>query len=110
MILAALDRLAALATQWRATATERRTLTAVDPGADTLEHCARQLEGEIESVRRSPRAMRVADFAAIVSMETGRQVPVTTVRRWIRQGMVPATRVGRDYLIPADARPSKKAA
>lgn len=88
-----------LASAWIAEAKRRRTVTALDAVADTLEYVAGEL---LERVRLSAFAfdeVTVEQFA-----QTHRVLPAT-VRRWCRQNRLGARRTPNGYVIPANAVP-----
>lgn len=43
------------------------------------------------------------EFLTVHEVAKRLRVHPATVRRWINEGVIPATRVGRDYRIPADS-------
>jgi hypothetical protein len=94
----------ALADLWRAEAARRRKLTAVDPAADVLEHCASELTQQTADLRTGVAVLTVGDYARL------KHVTPQTVRRWIRRGELPATGTSEGYVIPRDARRTRAAA
>jgi hypothetical protein len=98
----ALERIfATLHTQgaaWKAEAARRRQLTAVDPAADVLEHCAAELALQVADLEAGLATLTVYDMARI------ERVQPQTVRNWIRRGELAAVKTADGYAIPRTAR------
>ncbi|MFA6165358.1 MAG: helix-turn-helix domain-containing protein [Gemmatimonadaceae bacterium] len=88
---AVLQRASTCAHHWTTEAEHRRSYSKVDPVADTLEACARQLLHSLDDA--SMQEVSTTEYARI----HGRSVQ--TVRRWCALGQITARRDGRDYLI-----------
>lgn len=91
--------------RWRALVRERRTLTAIDPAADALEKCARELEDAMTEAANAGRMLTPEEYAA------PRGISPASVRKWCRAGEMPGATQNEagKWQIPATAvRPRKR--
>src|SRR4051812_45954362 len=90
----------ALVDAWVAEAGHRRRVSAVDPAANAMEFCARELRKEIERVDRETAYLTVSDFAKT------KCVSESTVRRLCAGGELEGALKGfdGDWRIPRNAR------
>lgn len=88
---------------WREEATRRRRVTAADPGADTLDFCATELEKKVAEVRASTVRLSVAEYAEL------KNVSDQTIVNWIHRGWLKAERGTKGFLIDPKAEPDKTA-
>lgn len=88
--------------EWRTRAASQRHPSIHNPIADTLDVCATELE---EALGGDVRFVGVEDYARIHPDKPNPQ----TVRRWCRDGWLPAVQTRKGYLIHRDAvvRPVK---
>lgn len=78
--------LKSVADGWEQEAQQRRRFTAVDPVADTLDHCAGELRHQIGLCRDGLGSLSVEDYAR----DEG--VTPQSVRLWIRTGQLSASK------------------
>ncbi len=86
MIEALFGSLRALGDGWRAEAARRRRISATDPVADTLEHCAGELHAHVHELDGDTVWLGPEGYAEL------HHVTAQTVRNWIRHGELDATR------------------
>jgi excisionase family DNA binding protein len=103
MIDAVFAQLRGVAEGWSREATRRRQISAVDPVADALTHCASELGEQLRQLDADTALLSVEDYAA------ARHVTPQTVRAWIRHGELEAVRTERGYRIRRVARRRKSA-
>jgi len=92
----------AVAHGWRDEAVRRRRITQTDPVADTLEHCASEVEDQVQDLEAGAHFVTVEDYAEL----TGKTPQ--TVRSWIRRGRLQAVSTKHGLRIRRDAEPLKK--
>lgn len=104
MILDAMfGELTSVATAWKTEAGQRRRFTAVDPVADTLDHCATELESQVASLREGAYYLTVEDYARL------HDVSAPTVRTWIKTGQLRAIGTDNGWRIRKDERRKRRA-
>lgn len=104
MILDAMfAELQSIATGWKGEATKRRRYTSVDPVADTLDHCAGELEAQVAALKDGAYYLTVEDYARL------HDVSAPTVRAWIRTGQLRAITTDGGWRIRKDERRRKRA-
>jgi excisionase family DNA binding protein len=97
-------QLRGVAEGWSREAARRRQISAVDPVADALSHCASELGEQLRQLDTDTAYLSVEDYA-----RTQRVTP-QTVRNWIRHGDLEAIRTERGvYRIRRDQRRRKSA-
>lgn len=90
-----------LAATWDSQVAARRQFSAVDPVADTLAICARQLREQVASAGATGQLVTPEQYAALPHVGVSPQA----VRRWCRTGRLPGARqTEAGWLIPRDAR------
>lgn len=103
---ALLDRLLkdveAKAEQWETMVSQQRALTTVNPPADAVEYCAKDLRALVAKLRTNTEELTPEQFAALQG------VSAETVRAWIRKKRLAARDTGRGYLIAKDATPLRR--
>lgn len=97
--VAVLHRASAIAGTWHDEAKRRRSRSTVDPVADTLETCARELLGALTNAELEE--VSTAEYARAIGKS------VQTVRRWCALGQIIARRDGHDYRIRRGEAPPK---
>ncbi len=103
MIEGILGTVRGVAEGWRSEARRRRAITKTDPAADTLEHCASELESVVDQLDRDTLFLSTVEFAEL------HHVTPQTVRTWIRRKELPAaTTADGDYRIRHDAKRTKR--
>jgi len=104
MIDEAFAQLRGVANGWAQEAARRREISGVDPVADTLTHCASELEELVRELDADLAMISVEDYAR------AHHVTPQTVRNWIRDGELPAVQTERGHWrIRRDARRKKSA-
>jgi DNA-binding transcriptional regulator YiaG len=94
-----LKRVEQRAAAWRLEATNRRTRTVNDPGADALESCANELDVAVEEIRQSMTTLTPEQFGEMY------HVTPQTVRNWCRAGRIAGAEHGPGgWRIPRDAK------
>lgn len=100
MISTIVSKLEGRASKWRAEATNRRTRTANDPGADALESCAKDLELTAKELAEEVATLTPEEFGELHG------VTPQTVRNWCRAGHLTGAEHGPGgWKIPLDAKP-----
>lgn len=87
---------------WMQDVAARRKVTRVDPVADAFEHCASEMESELERAIDANRLLTVEQYAK------SRAVDKSTVRRWCISGELQAEKnPAGDWMISASAHRKK---
>ena len=90
---------------WKEETDRRREITAVDPVADTLEHCAKEMEELLKSLEEGSEWLTPEEYALTVKP---RPVSAQTVRNWIHRGELKATDSPSGFAIHRSARRVRK--
>jgi excisionase family DNA binding protein len=98
-----LDDVEKKAAQWERMVAEQRAVTTVNPPADAVEYCAKDLRVLVQRIRENTEELTPEQYAR----QQG--VSAETVRAWIRRGRLAFRTAGRGYLIPRDAKPAPAA-
>ena len=102
MIDALFAQIRAFADSWTGEASHRREISAIDPVADTLDHCASRLRGYVAELDQGLAYVSPEEYGA------AHGVTPQTVRKWIRDGELEAVMTeGGAYKIRRDARRRK---
>ena len=90
---------------WATEATRRRALTATDPAADTLDHCAAGLRAQVDALARDTYWVSVEDYARL------HHCTPATVRARLRRGDyvagTAAVQTAKGWRLRPDAVPGK---
>jgi excisionase family DNA binding protein len=97
-----LDDVERKAEQWEAMVSQQRRLTTVNPPADAVEYCAKDLRALVEQLRANTEELTPEQYAKLHG------VSAETVRAWIRKQRLAARDTGRGYLIRKDATPIRR--
>lgn len=95
----AVEQVRAKLAELRKNAAARRAVSEIDPVADAIEFCVGEIAETLAHAAEATRYLTPAGFARLHEP----RVNVQTVRRWIREGRLEATRSGKTYLIRRDA-------
>lgn len=85
-----------LAAEWKGEAQRRRAIWPEDPVAAMFAFCAAELEDRVRRQELRTAHLTVAEYAGM------HRVSEPTVRRWIKQGLIPATRTSDGYVVARD--------
>lgn len=98
MIDFTLAQIRSLAERWQNEVARRRAITRVDPVADAIAYCARDLEESLRQVEESTAMLTPGEFAQL------HRTTSQTVTAWCRSGKISgAIPNGRSWLIPRSA-------
>jgi len=93
-------RLGGLSERWRTKADGRRELDPNDVPANTLVHCAGELDEEVVGLRE------LTDLLSVEQWASHHDVTPQTVRNWIKAGKLEVFETARGVRIPRKARRS----
>lgn len=89
---------------WREKAADRRALTAVDPAADVLEHCVKDIDAAIAKLRAAAQLLTTLEYAQL------HHVTRQAVAKWCRRGEIAGAQwTEGGWRIPREARRVRRA-